>query len=121
MHGFVIVMGVILKAYRKKTIIPPSTAREGSYARRYLLIHHANRRIKDKGKSDWLAKSLVLLQTSWFVLQRIGRTIEYLPVAHLEIMTLGYATMNFVVYMVEQAREHLRQLQDLAPGQRTDF
>ena len=82
---------------------------------------YSTEEIKDKGKNDWLAKSLVLLQTLWFVLQRIGRTIEYLPAAHLEIMTLGYATMNFVVYMVEQAREHLSQLQDLAPGQRTDF
>ena len=52
---------------------------------------------EDKGKSDWLVKSLVLLQTSWFVLQSIGRSIEYLPVTHLEIMTLGYTAMNFVV------------------------
>lgn len=29
--------------------------------------------IKDKGKSDWLAKSLVLIQTSWFVMQCIAR------------------------------------------------
>ena len=28
--------------------------------------------IKDRGKSDWLAKSLVLLQISWFVMQCIA-------------------------------------------------
>ena len=55
--------------------------------------------IKDKGKSDWLAKSLVLLQTSWFVIQCIARAVEHLPVTHLEIVTLAYAAMNFVIYI----------------------
>ena len=55
--------------------------------------------IKDRGKSDWLAKSLVLLQTSWFVIQCIARAIEHLPITHLEIMTLAYAAMNFVIYI----------------------
>ena len=55
--------------------------------------------IKDKGKSDWLAKSLVLLQTLWFVMQCIARAIKHLPVTHLEIVTLAYAAMNFVIYV----------------------
>ena len=55
--------------------------------------------IKDRGKSDWLAKSLVLLQTSWFVIQCIARGIKHLPVTHLEIVTLAYAAMNFVIYV----------------------
>ena len=55
--------------------------------------------IKDKGKSDWLAKSLVLLQMSWFVMQCIARAVEHLPVTHLEIVTLAYAAMNFVIYI----------------------
>ena len=55
--------------------------------------------IKDKGKSDWLAKFLVLLQTLWFVMQCIARAIEHLPVTHLEIVTLAYAAMNFVIYI----------------------
>ena len=55
--------------------------------------------IIDRGKSDWLAKSLVLLQTSWFVMQCIARAIEHLPVTHLEIVTLAYASMNFVIYV----------------------
>ena len=54
---------------------------------------------KDKGKSDWLVESLVLLQTSWFVMQRIARGIKHLPVTHLEIVTLAYAAINFVIYI----------------------
>ena len=55
--------------------------------------------IQDKGKSDWLAKTLVLLQTSWFIMQCIARAREHLPVTHLEIVTLVYAAMNFVIYI----------------------
>ena len=55
--------------------------------------------IKDRGKSDWLAKSFVLLQTSWFVMQCIARAIKHLPVTHLEIVTLAYAAMNFAIYV----------------------
>ena len=55
--------------------------------------------INDRGKSDWLAKSLVLLQTSWFVIQCIARAIEHLPITHLEIVTLAYAAMSFVIYI----------------------
>ena len=55
--------------------------------------------IKDRGKSDWLAKSLVLLQTSWFIMQCIACAIKHLPVTHLEIVTLAYAAMNFAIYI----------------------
>ena len=55
--------------------------------------------IKDKGKSDWLAKSLALFQTSWFVMQCIARAVEHLPVTHLEIVTLAYAAVNLVIYI----------------------
>ena len=55
--------------------------------------------IKDRGKSDWLAKSLVLLQTSWFVMQCIAHAIEHLPLTHLEVVTLAYASVNFVIYI----------------------
>ena len=51
--------------------------------------------IKDEEKSDWLAKFLVLLQTSWFVTQCIARFIEHLPLTHLEIVTLAYERENF--------------------------
>ena len=54
--------------------------------------------IKDKAKSNSFAKSLVLFQMSWFVMQCIARGIEHLPLTHLEIVTLAYAAMNFPIY-----------------------
>ena len=55
--------------------------------------------IKGKGKSDWLAKSLILLQMSWFIIQCIAHSIKHLPVTHLKIVMLVYAAMNFVIYI----------------------
>ena len=51
--------------------------------------------IKDKGESNWLTKALVLIQTTWFVVQCIARAIRDLPVTELEIVTLAYTTMSF--------------------------
>jgi hypothetical protein len=50
--------------------------------------------IQDKSKSDWLAKTIVLLQTLWFVMQCIARSIENLPTTELEIVTLAYTAIN---------------------------
>ena len=55
--------------------------------------------IKDRGKSDWLARTFVLLQTSWFIMQCIARGVEHLPLTHLEIVTLAYVAMDFVIYI----------------------
>ena len=55
--------------------------------------------IKDRGKSDWLTKSLVPLQTSWFIMQCIAWAIKHLPVTYLEIFKLANATMNFLIYI----------------------
>jgi hypothetical protein len=49
--------------------------------------------IQDKSKSDWLAKTIVLLQTLWFVTQCIARGIENLPTTELEIITLAYTAI----------------------------
>jgi hypothetical protein len=55
--------------------------------------------IKDKGKSDGISKVIVLLQTSWFIIQCIARGIKHLPLTELEIVTLAYAMMNLFVYI----------------------
>ncbi|KAJ7030792.1 hypothetical protein C8F04DRAFT_1112503 [Mycena alexandri] len=54
--------------------------------------------IKDRGKSDWFAKSLVVIQTTWFLTQYIARQINQLPIAKLETVTAAYAVMNLAIY-----------------------
>src|SRR5271170_3051806 len=55
--------------------------------------------IQDRSKSDWLAKTIVLLQTLWFVTQGIARSIETLPATELEIVTLAYTTINVGMFI----------------------
>jgi hypothetical protein len=55
--------------------------------------------IQDRSKTDWLAKTLVLLQTSWFLVQCMARGFSNLPLSELEIVTLAYTIMNVGIYI----------------------
>jgi hypothetical protein len=55
--------------------------------------------IKDRSKSDCLAKTIALLQTLWFVAQCIARGIEKLPMTEMEIVTLAYTAMNVGMFI----------------------
>ena len=55
--------------------------------------------IQDRSKGDMLSKGLVLFQTTWFVLQCIGRGVERLPTTELEITTLAFAVLNIGTYV----------------------
>lgn len=54
--------------------------------------------IADKSKGDFFSKSVVILQTGWFIIQIISRFAEHLPVTELEIVTLAFAMLNFMTY-----------------------
>jgi hypothetical protein len=54
--------------------------------------------IQDKSKGDSLTKGLVVLQTTWFILQLIARAAEHLPITELEITTLAFAILNCLTY-----------------------
>jgi len=56
--------------------------------------------IEDRGKANWFAKSLVLIQTGWFIVQCIARASQHLPLAELEVVTLAYAILNLLVYIL---------------------
>lgn len=49
--------------------------------------------IKGRSKGDSFSKAFTLLQTTWFVIQCIARSIQpHLPITQLEIVTLAYTT-----------------------------
>ncbi|KNZ76607.1 hypothetical protein J132_09351 [Termitomyces sp. J132] len=54
--------------------------------------------ILDKSKGDVLSKALVLLQVSWFILQILARAIQHLAIAEIELVTLAYSVLNFMIY-----------------------
>jgi hypothetical protein len=54
--------------------------------------------VQDRGKGDALAKGVVVLQTGWFVTQIVARKVQGLSITELEVATLAFAALNFVVY-----------------------
>ncbi|KAI3603596.1 hypothetical protein WG66_006077 [Moniliophthora roreri] len=55
--------------------------------------------IKDKSHADFIAKSIALIQTTWFILQVAARVAEGLAITELEIITVGFALLNFGTYI----------------------
>jgi hypothetical protein len=54
--------------------------------------------IRDRSKGDGLSKTLVVVQTTWFIGQCIARRVQGLVVTELELVTLAFATLNFIIY-----------------------
>ena len=54
--------------------------------------------VTDRSKGDALTKGLVILQTSWFTTQCVLRAVQGIAITELEIITLGYAALNGVMY-----------------------
>ena len=58
----------------------------------------AREEIQDKSKGDAITKALVVLQTSWFLLQCAARGSQRLALTELELATAAFALLNIVIY-----------------------
>src|SRR5712671_4957393 len=56
--------------------------------------------IEDRSKGDAISKGVVILQTGWFVTQCIARGVQSLPITKLELATVAFAALNFVIYIL---------------------
>jgi hypothetical protein len=56
--------------------------------------------IQDRSKGDGLAKALVIMQTSWFVIQCIARKAEGFAITQIELVTVALAVLNGVMYFL---------------------
>ena len=54
--------------------------------------------IADRSKGDYLSKTIVLFQTTWFVGQCIARGRYGLTITELEVVTLAFASLTGVIY-----------------------
>jgi hypothetical protein len=54
--------------------------------------------IADRSKGDYLSKTIVLFQTTWFVGQCIARGAYGLTVTELELVTVAFASLTGVIY-----------------------
>ncbi|KIK66305.1 hypothetical protein GYMLUDRAFT_157499 [Collybiopsis luxurians FD-317 M1] len=60
--------------------------------------HIPEHEIKERSHVDWFGKLIAIGQTSWFIAQLIARWAQRLAVTELEIMTVAFATLNFMTY-----------------------
>src|SRR6266498_1413257 len=54
--------------------------------------------IRDRSKGDALSKFILMLQTTWFILQCIARGQQRLAMTELELITLALASLNAITY-----------------------
>ena len=54
--------------------------------------------IVDRSKGDYLSKTIVLLQTTWFIIQCIARGVSKLPLTQLEVVTIAFASFTGIIY-----------------------
>ncbi|KDR73289.1 hypothetical protein GALMADRAFT_72820 [Galerina marginata CBS 339.88] len=55
--------------------------------------------IKDRSKGDGLSKAIVIVQTTWFIVQCIARSARGFIVTQLELITLAFAALNAIMYV----------------------
>ncbi|ESK84432.1 hypothetical protein Moror_6233 [Moniliophthora roreri MCA 2997] len=60
-------------------------------------VHITEAEIQDKSHADVISKTITVFQTSWFIVQCIARSIEGLAITELEIITLAFAFLNFII------------------------
>ena len=54
--------------------------------------------LTSRGKSDWIIKSIAILQILWFVVQTLFRAIQHYQTTALEIMTVAFVFCSVFVY-----------------------
>lgn len=61
------------------------------------IITITKKEIEDRSEGDMLSKGIVLIQTTWFIIQLIARRFEHLPISELALVTIVSA-INFFTY-----------------------
>ncbi|KAI9509505.1 hypothetical protein F5148DRAFT_1148259 [Russula earlei] len=101
-HGFFAIMGGFMEyeGNRPIRVLLPEELHSYSLTGNGYFPRIAKEEIQDKSKGDPVSKALVILQTGWFVVQCIARGAQGLPVTELELVTVAFATLNFVMYLL---------------------
>ncbi|KAI9431129.1 hypothetical protein F5148DRAFT_1006362, partial [Russula earlei] len=101
-HGFFATMGGFMEyeGNRPIRVLLPEQLTSYSLTGNGDFPRIAKEEIEDKSKGDFISKSLVVLQTGWFVTQCIARGIQGLTITELELVTVAFAALNFVMYLL---------------------
>ncbi|KAI9508289.1 hypothetical protein F5148DRAFT_979998 [Russula earlei] len=101
-HGFFAIMGGFMEyeGNRPIRVLLPEQLKSYSLTGNGGFPRIAKEEIEDKSKGDFISKALVVLQTGWFVTQCIARAVQGLSITELELVTVAFAGLNFVMYLL---------------------
>ncbi|KAH9959071.1 hypothetical protein BC827DRAFT_526503 [Russula dissimulans] len=101
-HGFFATMGgfIAYEGNEAIKVLLPEELESHSLTGNGDFPRISNKEIQDKSKGDFVSKAVVILQTSWFVMQCIARGVQGLPITELELATIAFASLNFVLYLL---------------------
>ncbi|KIM41091.1 hypothetical protein M413DRAFT_412124 [Hebeloma cylindrosporum] len=99
-HSFFLIMGgfTLHKEGRPLRVLEAKELEELSEAGKIEWPTITEEEISDRSKGDYLSKTIVLFQTTWFIGQCIARGAYGLDVTELEVVTLAFATLTGVIY-----------------------
>jgi len=100
-RGFFVSMGgFVVPDLTSQELVPVTADMIGSRITVTGLISTTEQDIKDRSKGDALSKGIALLQVLWFVAQCIARGVGHNSISGLELVTLGFASLNVVLYLI---------------------
>jgi len=63
-------------------------------------IRMTEEEVTDRSKGDALSKLIFITQSTWFILQCLGRRIQGLDLTQLELTTLALASLNGITFVL---------------------
>ena len=101
-HSFFLIMGgfTLHKGGKPVRVLEAKDLEELSEAGKIEWPTITKEEIADRSKGDYLSKTIVLFQTTWFVVQCIARGAYGLTVTELEVVTLAFASLTGVIYFL---------------------
>jgi hypothetical protein len=99
-HAFFLIMGgfTLHEGGKPVRVLEARELEELSEAGKIVWPTITEEEIADRSKGDYLSKTIVLFQTTWFIGQCIARGAYGLDVTELEVVTLAFATLTGVIY-----------------------
>ena len=99
-HAFFLIMGgfMLHEGGKPVRVLEAKDLEELSEAGKIAWPTITKEEIADRSKGDYLSKTIVLFQTTWFVGQCIARGAYGLPVTELEVVTVAFASLTGVIY-----------------------
>ncbi|KAF9542535.1 hypothetical protein CPC08DRAFT_650151 [Agrocybe pediades] len=100
-HGHFLQMGgfVLYENGEETKVVNPEHLRKLLDEGRVEIPKVRKKDIEDRSKASDFGKALVVIQTSWFVVQCITRHVNHLPITKLELVTVALALLNGTMYV----------------------